>query len=74
MKQLPDFMRVAGESYEVVPVSRIVLFGAELDCRVSVACRRFYVIASAPVAFQRRALARTIRQLRRMASARWAAA
>ena len=64
---LPEFVKVAGVSYEVVTVRHPVWQGAAYDCRAAYALRRFYVSSALCLADQRAALGRAIRQTRRSA-------
>jgi hypothetical protein len=68
---IPDFVDVAGRSYEVVLVRRVVWLGVEYDCRASHALRRFYVSAAAPHAVQRRALDQAVSETRQLLSHCW---
>jgi hypothetical protein len=74
MRSLPELVYVGGVSFEVVVIRRVTFQGAEYDCRACLALKRFYVTAAAPLALQRRALARAIQQIRRMAAPHWQAA
>jgi hypothetical protein len=71
MRPLPEFVRAAGRKYEIIIVRRVVFRGEELECVAYYHTRQMKVSAAVPVPLQRRAVARTIRQLRRMASPHW---